>query len=349
MELVSIVSVAARVGLAAATPVVLYFGGGIAAAALVSMLFAILTFVATLLIAGRLQPYLWGTSFERTMFRPIVKFGGGLVLAALAGVLLVNFEKLALSRLVSVEALAYYSVAFTFAGMATMFSMAMIQSLVPAFSQLLAKETNEEFRLLFHRVMRLNIIAFLPILALLFVVAKPFFTLWAGEDFGRESTVPFYILLGGLFFNLLAYVPHGAITASGRSDVHARLYWSELVPFILITLFLVSSFGILGAALAWSLRVVIDAAIYIWLAKRVTGIDIDLTRVASDIALSVGFLILPIFVALKAETYSPIPFLLLILCGSGYCWFVWRKQISNDERHWARNWLVGRLRMAKLD
>jgi len=45
----------------------------------------------------------------------------GMVVAMVATVLLINLEKLILTGIVSVKALAYYSVAYTFANMASMF------------------------------------------------------------------------------------------------------------------------------------------------------------------------------------------------------------------------------------
>src|SRR5690606_3899856 len=103
-----------------------------------------------------------------------------------------------------------------------MFSASMMQSLIPAFSQLLAPSRRDEFRDLFARSIRFNIIWLLPVLALLFVSARPFFTIWAGDEFGEKSTLPFYILLIGLFFNVISYVPYASLVASGRTDVLAK-------------------------------------------------------------------------------------------------------------------------------
>ncbi len=147
-----------------------------------------------------------------------------MALSGVAAVLLVNLEKIFLTSLVSVKSLAHYSVAFMFASMAAMFSSSMIQSLVPAFSQLLAPERRSQFDSLFSRGIRINLIWLLPAMMFLFVIARPFFTFWAGEEFGRESTLPFYILLSGLFFNIIVFIPHSSITALGRTDIFAKLY-----------------------------------------------------------------------------------------------------------------------------
>ncbi len=149
--------------------------------------------------------------------------------------------------MVSVEALAYYSVAFTLASMTTMFSVAMIQSLIPAFSQLQADDKRAQLESLYSRGVRLNLIVLVPALVLLSIIAKPFFILWAGPDFGRESISPFHILLIGLVFNIPAYLPYAAIMASGPTDIFAKLYFAELVPYVILVSFLTWKFGANGA------------------------------------------------------------------------------------------------------
>ena len=208
-----------------AVPLVIYYGGGIVGAVTVLLVTTLAILIGNLTISARLLSELFGFSLDKRAFRLLSKFGGGLVISGIAAVLLLNLEKLVLTRMTSVESLAHYSVAFTFALMATLFSGSMLQSLIPAFSQLLAPEKRLQMESLFLRALRANVIGMLPVLTFLFVIARPLFTVWAGEDFGRESTLPFYILLGGLFFNVLAYVPVSLIMAYGRTDMLAKLYW----------------------------------------------------------------------------------------------------------------------------
>src|SRR5262249_34924118 len=150
-------------------------------------------------ISGKLNKKLWGFSIDSSVIRPLLSYGGALALSGIAAVLLANLEKAVLTKVTTVKVLAYYSVAFTFANMATLFSLAMGQSLVPAFSQLLTPERRQQLLSLYSRAVRISIFGLLPVLAVLCVIARPFFTVWGGEDFGRESTWPFYVLLIGLF------------------------------------------------------------------------------------------------------------------------------------------------------
>lgn len=260
---------------AISVPIIIFVGGGIVGATFALMVASLLTLATHLFFSGRLSNRLFELSIDRRLINPLLKFGGALTLAGIAVILLTNLEKIVLTRVASVETLAYYSVAYTLANMATIFSTAMVQSLLPAFSQLVAPEKKQELNLLFTRCLRINAIGLLPMLVILAVAAEPFFTIWAGENFGRESTIPFYILSIGLFFNMIAYIPHGVLVTSGRSDLFAKIFWIELIPYILIVALLTGSFGAKGAAAAWSLRLVFDAFIITWFTKKHVGVTIN--------------------------------------------------------------------------
>lgn len=336
MDLNMLVNAIPKILMALFTPLVLYFGGHLLEAIWVAFFGSLMVFIGTVLISAKLLPQLLGFSISKELFAPLLKFGGGWLIAMIAGILLLNVEKLLLARYVSVQSLAYYSVAFTFANMATMFSLAMTQSLIPAFSQLLAPERRAEFDALFARSIRLNLIWILPGLTCMFIIAKPFFTIWAGAEFGAESSLPFYILLVGLFFSILAFIPHSTITAAGRTDVLAKLYWIQLIFYVVTAFWLVYSYQIIGAAVAWSLRVTIDAFLVIWLAKKINGVSVNFFNHFISLFIGVIFLLMPVAFALFYDNFSlwliPVTFISLVL----YAGIIWRNFVDADEKKWIR-------------
>lgn len=333
MDLNTVTAGVPKILLAAVTPFILYFGGGIVEAVSWAFIVGVGTSVAVFYFSGRLLPELFKPVFNRKLIRPLLTFGGGWIVAMIAAILLVNFEKLALTKMVSVKSLAYYSVAFTFASMATMFSMAMLQSLVPAFSQLLAPEKKAEFDMLFVRGMRLNLILLLPAIVLLFVIAKPFFTLWAGEEFGRESTLPFYLLLFGLLFNILAYIPHSTITAKGRTDIFAKLYWVELAIYVVVVIVLINYFGIIGAAAAWSFRVIFDAFMITWASSHVAGVSLRLFLRMRSLVVATLALVPAVLLAFY-DNFSVWLILITPACVAIYFTVVVSRLIDADEKTW---------------
>jgi O-antigen/teichoic acid export membrane protein len=320
--------------MSAALPFVLFLGGGIVEAVVVALVAAALIFIANLYSSSRLLPELYGISIDRAYVRPMMIYGGGWLIAAIAGAVLFNLEKFFLTRLISVKALAYYSVAFTFASTATMFSQAMIQSLVPAFSRLSVPEKLSEFDELFSRGTRFSLLLLLPGLMFLAVIAKPFFTIWAGPEFGQESTVPFYVLLCGLLLNILSYVPFSALIAVGRTDLFAKLYWLEVPLYAFGVVILIRAFGIAGAAMAWSLRVILDAFVVIWMSKRFAKVTFRYSNHTGSLVVGVLILTPPMLVASLYNNFSSWLLFLVPACISFYGLFMWKNFADENERDW---------------
>ena len=306
----------------------------------VTLAAGIITFVGHLYFSARLLPELFGTSLDRENLKPLLRFGCGWLFASVAGVLLVNIEKLALTRLVSVRSLAYYSISFTLATVASMSGAAMMQILVPALSQLRSPEKAREFDELFSRTTRLNLILIPPILMLAAVAARPFFAVWAGEEFSRESSVPLYILLVVLFFNMVAYSPHSALTRAGRTGAVAKLYWVELTLYLVVVFLLIGYFGITGAAVAWTLRVTADAIAVVWLSRRFAGVNFDFAGFVGKVLLRATVLAPPLLFAALLGNFSLWLLLLAPLSAASYCFLIWKTLTEPEEREWVESRLT---------
>jgi len=332
MDLNTFINASSRILGLLATPLVLYLGYGIVGAVTVLLAASILNLTGHLIVSRRLLPHLVGTTIDRSAIRSVIKFGGGFIIASIAGMLLGNIEKGLLSSLVSVTSLAYYSVAFALAGMLTMFSASMVQSLFPAFARLQSEENRIQRNSMYSVAITMTVIWVLPVLVFLSFVAEGFFTIWAGAEFGRESTVPFYILAVGLGFNLLAYVPSAAIMAAGRTDALATLYWIELVPYFFCVWLLTARFGIYGAAAAWSVRAIIDLFAVLYLARSVSNVSFQSGRfgrlVLSSIPLVAVFILGRII-----DGWVTLPLLISVGILS-YCLFVWYVVLQKEELTW---------------
>lgn len=324
----------------AATPIVIYLGFGILGAVVVLLIASLATLAGHIYVSGRLLPNLFDLSLDRTIIRPMLKFGGALAISVVAGVLLSNVEKAILARSVSVTALAYYSIAFTLVGMTSIFSSSMTQSLVPAFSQMLRPKFHASLSNLFLRALRTNFVLMLPILALLVTVAKPLFTIWAGPDFGENSTVLFYILATGLLFNLMAYIPYSLLLAAGRSDIFARVHWMELIPYFVALLILTERYGPVGTAIVWSVRISIDAVIMSALLKLSIPISFNFWKGRGFcFLLAVGLLFLPIAVTLLANGTGSLPILVCVVSLLAYSTLLLTVLLESEERSWLVKYL----------
>jgi len=316
-----------------ATPVIIYFGYGIVGAVTVLLVASLFNLFGHIIISGRLSPNLFGITIDRCVAKRMVGFGGSLVLVALAGIILVHAEKGILASAVSASALAHYSVAYTLASMITLFSSAMIQSLIPAFSQLQTEERRSQLNSIYSRGIRFSIIWMVPALVVLTLSAKPFFTLWAGPEYGQASTIPFYVLISGLAFNIVAYLPYSAILSAGRSDLLAKIYWLEVIPYIAIVWFSASRYGAVGAAAAWSIRVIGDAVIQFIIAKRFAGIRL-VPNGWKGLAVSSLVMLVPLVVFAVPAISTLLVVSIVLFSVIVYTVLIWKFVLSSEESDW---------------
>lgn len=244
----------------AAGPIVLVATtGGVAVLAAVVLVAAVGAALLNFATAVRLQPALRKPSSAANTNRALMRVGAPLALSMVAAIPLMTAERLMLAHFQSPTTVAYYAVAAALAAMLAVIPAALAQPLLPALAGLAAGDDPAEHRRLYHQALRVVFLLITPATLALAFLGRPFLTLWAGSAYGAHSAGPFYVLLGGVWFNALAYIPFSQLVASGRTATLARIHLAELLPYLVGAAALTSAFGALGAACAWSGRVIIDA------------------------------------------------------------------------------------------
>ena len=144
-----------------------------------------------------------------------------------------------------------------------------------------------------------------------------------------------------MFFNCLAYVPSNLLIGVGRPDLPAKFHIFELPFYIGIAWFLVARFGVLGAALACSIRVSLDFALLVtaacWLTRTPPRLlaGRDLRRAAGAlVALAASLAVL--WASTRVFITDAIFTLLL---GGVFILAAWHYALDTDERWQIRVWL----------
>jgi O-antigen/teichoic acid export membrane protein len=312
-------------------PIVIYLGGGLTGGAMVIAAAAILCALLYTIAGVHLLPALRRPHIDREMLRTLAKFGGALVISTIAATLLGNIEKLLVPRYASVQALAYYSVAFTLAFMLTQLPVALTNTLVPAFSQLLERDDRAACEQLYRRGLRGLLFWALAGSVFIAAVARPFFTIWAGPQYGVQSTLPLYLLLGGVACEVLAYVPQGLLIALGRTDIVARCHLSILIPYVVASALLIRACGAPGAAIAWSLRAMVTLILFSTLAERVSGFAfVPLPANKRDFALSVLILVVPVAIGFLISPL--VRTIIACVAVASYVLLVFTRVLTTEER-----------------
>jgi len=208
-----------------------------------------------------------GTRAERAVAGELVRFGGWLTVSNVVSPLLVLLDRFVVGAVVSVGAVAFYATPLEVVQRAGVVPIAIGTVLFPAMAASALSDPRHA-RALFATGLRLCLLGVAPLLLLLVLWSHEGLELWLGAEFARESSVVVRWIAPGLLVNALGCAALFALQASGRPDLPARFHVAELIFYVPLLYWLAARHGLEGAAIAWSVRVAIDALLLTTAALR---------------------------------------------------------------------------------
>jgi len=107
-----------------------------------------------------------------------------------------------------------------------------------------------------------------------------------------ESSLVFQILAWGVLINSLAQIPLALLQGMERPDLPAKFHLGEVPFYVAAAWLLVHLWGIKGAALAWTLRVALDALLLFGAVSRKIPSFFALFKQSQGLAMGLGFLLI---------------------------------------------------------
>lgn len=241
-----------------------------------------LTSIVTLLCLTRLMAFLFylyesfshlgfsrGRVIDKILLKELFVFGGWVMVSNIIGPIVVYVDRFMVTSLLSVGTLSCYVAPYELAKRLSIIPGSFVAALFPIFSETSVQE-REHWGLyqLYVRSLQLQILFSGPLCALLVLFAGDILNFWLGGPFVSSSTRVLQVLALGMAVNAIATVAFTLIQGVGRPDLPAKLHTAELVFAPLLCWLLVSRFGIVGAAYAWSARAAVDALGLVVIADR---------------------------------------------------------------------------------
>jgi O-antigen/teichoic acid export membrane protein len=290
----------------------------------------------------RLCPALGGgCAFDRSLIRHLLGYGGWLTISGAIGPILGYFDRFLIGAVVSIAAVGFYTPPFMIATKIWILPMSLTASLFPAFSASAGRGDREWIRNALVRSLKLLVLLVGPATLVLAFFACSILTLWLGPKFATEGGLVLQILAAGVLMSSLACVPCNLLQGIGRPDLTAKFSLLELPVYIGVAWFLVTRFGIHGAALAWTLRVSLDFVLLIvaacWITRTsprlLAGRDL-LRSVATLAGLAAGLTILRVSShALVADAF------VTLFLAVGFLLGAWHYVLDVEEKWQIRLWL----------
>ncbi len=136
-----------------------------------------------------------------------------------------------------------------------------------------------------------------------------------------NSSLVLQLLAIGVFINSLAFVPFGMVQSAGRPDLTAKLHMLELPIYLLLLWFLLNTYGIVGAAIAWVVRAAIDTILLFVMSHRLLSAVSSLTM-RSIFMIGIAFLVLAVAALISGVVIKGLFLLLVLFIFAVMVWFV---------------------------
>jgi O-antigen/teichoic acid export membrane protein len=222
-----------------------------------------LTVAAVLIAVYRNEGPLSLAAFDRHQARKLLGYGGWISVSGIISPILTSLDQFVIGSVLSVAAVTHYAVPMNLVIRSQIFAGALTRTLFPRMSSV----GKDEAHGMASRALLSLAYGYGAICAPAIIVTPVFFKYWISADFAAVAAPVAEILFFGAWINGLAFVPYGLLQSQGRPDIPGKFHAAEVIPFIGILWGLTSAFGIVGAALAWSLRCAVDAACLFWATK----------------------------------------------------------------------------------
>jgi O-antigen/teichoic acid export membrane protein len=237
-----------------------------------------------IVLANRELPRAGGEEASLQNLRPLLKAGAWMTISNVISPLMTFADRFLIGSMISLSAVALYAVPWEAVTKLWIVPGALTMVLFPMIAR---ATTNDRMQLVTLHTLGVRLVAaiVIPVCAIAALLAPWLLQFVGGAQYRAESVTVLQILAVGIAANCIAAVPFTMLQASGRSRWTAMLHLIELIPFVITLWFAITHWGIVGAAITWTGRVVLDWVLMLWRAQAFaplpqSGIFMSVTGVA---------------------------------------------------------------------
>ena len=264
---------------------------------------------------------------DRSYIRNFLSFGSWMTLSNIVGPIMLYLDRFLIGSIISISAVSYYATSYEIVHRMMIIPGAIVGVLFPALGAVIGNNPTKATTMLFGGV-KYTFISIFPLIMIIFVFAEEILNIWLGAEFAEKGTLVLKWLVIGALINSFAYFPFAVLHAFGRPDLPAKLHLIETPIYLITAWILISKFGILGAAIGWTLRALVDTMILFYMA----GIKLGIAYPKNYIILISLIILILIFVS----TFIPenLIFRLFISIAFFLVFFIltWKVILDSNER-----------------
>jgi O-antigen/teichoic acid export membrane protein len=192
--------------------------------------------------------------FSFRELRTVARFSAGITVGSILGILLLQSDKLLLSKLLQLREFGEYSLAATLAAAPHLFAAPIAQAVQPRFARAFARSDMSGLALTFHGSSQLISVSVGAAGIVVIFFSGDILSLWLKDPVlsSRISALTSVLALGSLF-NGMMWMPSALQLAYGWTGLTVRATFVSVILVVPLLLIVVPRYGAIGAACVWVL------------------------------------------------------------------------------------------------
>ncbi len=228
----------------------------------------------------------------------LMRFGGWMTLSNTVSPIMTQIDRYIIAYFVTAAAVSYYVTPYEIVMRLQLIAAAVTSAYLPLFSRLQSNGKGA----LYQVYQEANKLVYWPTLmsaGLLYLFAAEFLSKWIGPEFSEQSATVMKILCVGIVYNSQALVPYTLLQAVAKPKWIAINHILELPVYLILLWWATTTYGLIGAAVASTVRVVIDYLILQWQSKLFIEVSVEnkVKPVGTTVLLGIGFFVLFDYIA----------------------------------------------------
>lgn len=217
--------------------------------ALISLLFVI---TIRWSLWAKLPAYSEKPVFSKIQLQMVWRFAAGMAGISFITFFISQIDKIVLSKILPLSQFGYYTLAFTAATSVSLIIGPVSLTFFPRFTSLVASNSNDELKRLYHQACRLMSTLIFPVCFVLLFFTKDIMNIWTRNIVTTENTYRMVqLLITGSIFNSLMVMPYNLLIANGWTKF--TLYQNTIAAIVLVPLLFLwtNLYGAIGATFVW--------------------------------------------------------------------------------------------------
>lgn len=191
--------------------------------------------------------------FDRRLLDNIWRFAAGMSGISFSAIILMQLDKVILSKILNLGMFGYYTLAGMVSGSLSVVLIGPIfNALFPRFSALVAADDQIALKQLYHQSSQLMTALIIPVAAVLSLFSFDILLLWTGNaETARIASPIVSVMVIGTALNGLMTLPYALQLSHGWTSIGLRINTFFIITLVPGIIFMATHYGMVGAASVW--------------------------------------------------------------------------------------------------